>query len=243
MKWLLFFSMILCVVCCDEGGRRQSVVSNVPHALYERDKRQIEDCFMKNVEYYRLHHYDESYKKAQEDPLYYYLPYAQAMIPGSVNGIMCPLNVKKYLKVTVDTIIYDKRGLKCFAFLGIYRKTIDKGWYKTCTKGKNYDARAVIGIRDRMGDSLTIVPNASFVVLLYDTYRKAVDLLEYLYCNKLKESWLSILYHGGKAEYIHNVGDEGFFEESPFFKKNDDNVYEFQSRCYENGECMYPFDK
>jgi len=241
MKQLFFFLILFCIVCCSDH-KQQSTLSNIPKDIYERDKAQIEDCFMRNVEYYRLHHYDESNEKAQTDPLYFYLPYAEVEVPGSVNGIMCPLNVHKYLKVTVDTILYDKRGLKCFAFLGVYTKTINKGWFITCENGKNYDARAIIGIRDRIKDSLKIVPNSYFVMLQFDTYPKAVNELKHMYFHRLKSSWLSVLFNG-ERKYKHNVGDENFFEKSPLFDKLDNNIYNFQSRCYKNGGCLYPYEK
>ena len=154
--------------------------------------------------------------------------------------VIAPIPASQYLIVKIDTIVYNSDGLKCFIFCGFETKTIKSDFLISAEPERNFDAKAFVGVRNNITDSITIYPFVKYGILGYSNYKEAVSDLEYLYFNKLKGETLSA------SHYVHNgfeqnVGDNDFFEHSVIFQPFDDSTYNYQY-CYK--ELMkYPFSK
>lgn len=235
-KLILTLSFLSLMNCCSKKiDKPIKITVTVDSVTYEKDKKQIADCFVENVEYYRqrpeilAHDFFESYSicfNLKEDK------YQRISYPA-----------KEAVEVTTDAVLYSENKLFCFAFLvikGKYKNN-EKDIEEKMRKGREYDARAVIGYRKRKEDPFRIYPVKEFSVIGYEGYKPAVETLKQLYFTKLS-------YVGGGAGthyeglQLKNVGEKDFFEKSPYFKKTKDGLYYFQlymdtGKIYENYTC------
>ncbi len=213
--------IILAIACsgllfsCSCSKRQEIKQSNVPYEIYTKDKTQIADCIMKNVEYYRQNHQDkDSY---YWDHANFFEPYSHFYNKKTDEYVIAPIPASQYLIVKVDTIVYNSDGLKCFIFCGFETKTIKSDFLISREPERNFDAKAFVGVRNNITDSITIYPFVKYGILGYSNYKEAVSDLEYLYFNKLKGETLSA------SHYVHNsfeqnAGDNDFFEHSVIFQ-------------------------
>lgn len=128
----------------------------------------------------------------------------------------------------VDTILYDEAGCKCFALVVIK----DSRRFK-------YDAKAFIGYREYLADTLNIYPCINFRVTGFENYSNAIAVLKDYYFNKQKGSSLGIGVYEGKV-FNQNIGDKDFFSNSLFFQRYDKHTYNFQT-YYSLGK-IYRYD-
>ncbi|MDR2840816.1 MAG: hypothetical protein LBV75_06075 [Paludibacter sp.] len=213
-----------------------------------RDKQQIADCFIKNVEYFRLYHkygwqiyanspdsvkqrYNDYYSKypgADLDHANFFEPYATRYSLAEDKYVSSPLPTDEQLTVITDSILYSKDSLLCFAFLIIEGKYSSiEGIENTMVAGREYDAKATIGYRKDIEKPFDIYPVTKFNIVGFESYAAAALYLEDWYFTWLKKSGGS----GGiyaEKKFLHNVGEEGFFEQTPYFQKHKSGLYNFQ---------------
>ncbi len=220
----------------------------VSKKIYQRDKEQIANCFIENVEYFRLFHryeydddrlpdsvknkayeYYQNYPQARWDAANFFEPYATRYSLVKNNYVNSPLPTKDQLKVTTDTIFYNKTGLLCMAILVIENNYSNiKGLEDDRDKGREFDATAVIGTRDSINEFLKIYPRDEQKVTGFESYYAAAATLKNLYCKELiSMSGSAFTVFEGK-KFKQNVGDDDFFENSPYFQKYDSATYNFQ---------------
>ncbi|MBQ6422390.1 MAG: hypothetical protein IJJ90_02480 [Prevotella sp.] len=195
-------------------GTRPNTVSDI---RYKEDKAQIVNCFLNNIEYYRKHSQASEYSA-------FYSHYSQREKDG-IKGVLQPSPISAYAEysIAVDTIVYDKLGTKCIAFLYIRTNHIDyKGWRRKRGEGKEFDACAMAGFRSSVNDSLYLYPLTSFMVFEYDSPFKAVrDLEEFYYTDSGCSSTRFTAPHGSNSHCT--LGDSCFFEKSSLFRVFDSN--------------------
>jgi hypothetical protein len=249
-KGLIVLVFLSLINCC---AKREpiKVIIDVPKEkiMYERDKKQIADCFIDKVEYYRKYHNYEtevyvnssdSIKKKQEeyyskfkgadiDPANFFEPYASRFNIKRGKSISSPFPTIDQVEVTTDAIVYNEDELICFAFLvikGNYSQV--KDLEEVRDKGRDYDARAVIGLRQTKEEPFEIYPVTKFGIIGYEAYDTAVEQIKTLYFTRLKGDYTAGTQYTGEYTFNSNVGDKDFFEKSPYFKKTKKGLYYFQ---------------
>lgn len=243
---LVFLSLLNC--CAKREPIKVIIYSPKDTIMYERDKKQIANCFIDKVEYFRKYHdYEtavyvnspDSIKRKQEeyyskyvgadiDPANFFEPYANRYNLKRSKYITSPIPTIEQLDVTTDAITYYKDELICFAFLVIKSKYNHlKDIEEERDKGREYDAKAVIGLRKSKDQPFEIYPVNEFGVIGFENYKSAKEDIEYMYFNELTSivSRSSGIYQGLK---LINVGDKNFFEKSPYFRKTKEGFYYFQ---------------
>ena len=239
---IIFICQMLLLSSCNNHKAFSQNFTVVSKQRYEEDKKQIVNCFMKNVEAYKI------LKKKGEylyDPANYYEPYSATIYDelAQVDRISS-IPISRALEIRVDTILYDSLGHRCFAFVGIkcitliYRGTIYKKQHKS------YDAKAFIGIRKNINDSLSIYPCNLFGVVGFENYDATLNELKHYFYNSLKGSSLSCGVYEGK-HFEENVGDKEFFKNSLFFQKYTKDSYncEYYYDLGKNYKYKYPYMK
>lgn len=243
---LAFFSLINC--CAKREPIKDIIEGSKDTIMYERDKKQIANCFIDKVEYYRKYHdYEtdvyanspDSIKREQEeyyskyvgadiDPANFFEPYANRFNIKRDKYIASPFATTEQLEVVTDAIIYDEDELICFAFLVIKGKYNQvKDLEEARNKGREYDAKAVIGLRKSKDQPFEIYPVTEFEVIGFESYKSAREDIENAYFTRLTNigSPSSGIYQGFK---LINIIDKDFFKKAPYFKKTKEGLYYFQ---------------
>lgn len=193
----------------------------IPSEIYARDKAQIADCFIRNVDYYRLYYYHNLYnppEDSQSDPCIFYWPFVHAYGSVSSSG----LQTRDVLRVVVDTIVYNTDGLKCFILLVIKEKAVKKDKILGVKKGREYNALAMVGFRNHVSDSMKVFPFSPFLTFGMPSYQEALEPMKDYYGVHLRgNSWRRY----GNVEFRQNVGAPDFFEKTPLFKHFNDTLY------------------
>ncbi|MFV0290455.1 MAG: hypothetical protein ACK5IJ_06075 [Mangrovibacterium sp.] len=260
---LFVYLIYLGILSCSNNSKNVSVTKTsyiVNDAKIERDKEQIANCFIENVEYFRQYHrYDDKvyiddpdsikaerkaycnkYPGADRDPANFFEPYATRFSLEKDEYINSTLPTDSQLKVVVDSIVYSRDSLFCVAFLVIELKYDNiKGLENARVEDRRFDGKAVIGYRDGKEKPFSIYPITNFSITGFQNYKETVDELEYLYFNMLKNSSLGGIYKGHK--FNQNVGDKDFFNKSPYFKKHKNGMYNFMMYRYLGKEYQYNY--
>ena len=227
----LIVLLLLSLFSCKPKQIKQPKCPLITPEIYERDKRQVADCIMRNIEYIRVNYGTDVIHNM--DVAYYYKPFAGVYYHNSKKFLQAPLPVNEYINVSTDTILYNEDGLKCFIFVCIEEKTIENKEYKTVDKGRNYAAKAFVGVRDNLNDSISIYPFGKFQIYGYDSYQSAVKDLKHLFYNHLKDDYISAsVYMENNRIFERNVGEQGFFE-SVIYQKCTDSTYYYQYNGYD----------
>ncbi len=247
MKTIIKLSIILlvCMSCIHKRDTTFEWKYNYPMPVsieeYEADKKYFVECFINNVEYYRLYHrFDtqhkntESYKKHYEKypdaeydnegiPPGLYLTYALKFTDRGPQRSNIPTN--KRLEVIVDTILYSRDAKFSFIFYAVRDKAPDA----VTLIGDNatgYTAMAMIGYKEKEHALPKFYPISEEAVFSYD-YEEAIHLLEYQFVTQLSSRWI-----GGDAYPLKpfgvNVNEHDFFEKAAYFEKYNDSTYKFQ---------------
>ena len=238
---LVFFSLLNC--CAKKDPAKVIIDTPKDTIMYEQDRKQIANCFIDKVEYFRKYHdYEtqvylsspDSIKKKQEayyskyqgadiDPANFFEPYATRFNLKRDKYVTSPLPTIDQIEVTTDAIVYNKNELICFAFLVIKGKySAIKDLEEARDKGREYDAKAVIGLRKSTEQPFEIYPVTQFGVIGFESYQSAKEEIETLYFSKLNKVGT---YQGLK---LINLGVKNFFEKSPYFRKTKEGLYYFQ---------------
>lgn len=246
-KVVMFFLFLLFVSC---NGSSKIEAYKVSPALYEFDKRTIAEAYLNNIEYYRLYypyelelrqgkssdsvaerliaeqlerHY-QKYPKVKDEPSNFYWPYAYRTLP-SMDRVRSPIPTKEQVYVSVDSIIYNKNATLCIVFLCVEDKYDDIEGLED--EEHTFTAQAMVGYRKHPKDTLRTYPMTFFSLMGYDFKGSLVDDLIKLYTTRLKGTYLTGSVYEGYW-FKHNVGEKGFFTESPLFMKYNDSTYYFQ---------------
>lgn len=237
-KIIILLFILLMLQSCGSHSSGKAVLIPVSQKQYIKDKKQTEYYVLNNIEYYRLNPYvcDSLYV----DYANYFEPYSHFYNKKTDEYVIAPIPASQYLKIMVDTIVYNSSGLKCFIFCGIELNIINSDTLMTRRSGRNCDAKSFIGVRSDLTDSLTIYPFVKYSIFGYSDLKEAVSDLEYLYFNKLKGETLSA------SPYVHNsfeqnVNDYKFFENSIIFQKYNDSTFNYEY-CFFN-LIRYPYMK
>ena len=222
--------------------------------LYEFDKKTIAENFLNNIEYYRQHYpYDlelrlklavqafkdstvesmiteqlnrhfQKYPKVKDDPANFYLPHANRTLT-TMDYVNSPIPTKEQIFVSTDSIIYNKDASLCIAFVCIEEKFDDIEGLEEIPH--NFSAKAMVGYRKHPKDTLRTYPLTIFSFMSYERKQNIVNDLIELYTTRLKGFGLSGSIYGDNL-FKHNVGEKGFFTDSPLFMMYDDTTYYFQ---------------
>lgn len=243
---------IILIVSCSKNS--QIEIYEVSSELYEFDKRTIAETYLNNIEYYRLYYpYDlelrlkhavqvledsteekvieeqldrhfQKHPKVKDDPANFYLPFATRTLT-TIDNVNSPIPTKEQVFVSVDSIIYNKDASLCIAFLCIENKFEDiQGLEKI---SHIFIAEAMVGYRKHPQDTMRTYPLTFFRLRSVEQKGSIVQDLIELYTTRIKGNGLSgSIYED--IRFNHNVGEKGFFTESPLFKKYDDTTYYFQ---------------
>lgn len=111
--------LLLTLFSCNPKQIKQPKCPLITPEIYERDKRQVADCIMRNIEYIRTNYCDSI---QYTDIANFYMPYVEFYHGDRDYYVSAPIPSSDYVKVTVDTIIYDTSGVKCFVFFVIEKK-------------------------------------------------------------------------------------------------------------------------
>lgn len=253
MKYkVILIIMLLLVVSCNKDSQIEAYM--VSPELYEFDKKTIAEAYLNNIEYYRLHYpYDleleleqairvkdsnaekllteqlerhfQKFPKVKYDPEKFYKPYAHRTSLLTNEDVQSPIPSEDQIFVSTDSIIYNKKASLCIAFLCIETKFDEiKGLEK---EPHIFSAEAMVGYRKHPKDTLKTYPLSFFRLMGYDVKKTLVDDLIRLYSTKLKGTYLTGSVYEG-IRFKHNVGEKGFFTESPLFMKYNDSTYYFQ---------------
>jgi len=263
MKVIMFFIGIMILANCSQS--RQNKIDNLAFSSgitenYSRDKKQIANCFIENVEYFRKYHrydfkiyvnssdslkqeYEEYYQKypgANRDPANFFEPYASRFDLKQDKYVKSPVPTEQQLTVTVDTIVYSQDSLFCVAFLVLHLHYDEiKGLEQKRDEDRGYSAKAVIGYRANADEPLNIYPLKKHSVIGFESYKAASTMIKDLYFNRLKGiGSTGSVYEGTK--FKQNVGDKGFFKNSPYFQRYDDKFFNFQ--MYRHLGKDYPYN-
>lgn len=258
--FLLSFMLLAFMFCVSKNKQKSTGILPVSEETYEKDKKQISNRFIEKVEYYRLYcRYDlhnvynvseeflkqidierkEYYKKhpyAESDPANFFEPYANRFDIVKDTYIASPLPTKDQIRVTTDTIIYSPNKLICFAFIVVKEEYSHINGLENMVFGREYDAKAIIGIKSNEKDSFEIYPAEQFGTVGFESHKSAVVELKKMFYKNLKR-----VGSGGSPMYQNfpfkqNVGDDDFFYKSSFFiKDKNSGLYYFQ--------LFKPFDK
>ena len=230
-----------------ENKKKGLTLSPQMKIKYQKDKQQIADCFIKNVEYFRKYHrydlrfirdsdslrniYEKHYKKylgADWDPANFFEPYATRFDLKNDEYINSPIPTDQQLTVTTDTIVYSKNGLFCVAILVIHLHYDEvNNLEQKRDEDREYSAKAVIGYRTNIEKTFDIYPLKKHSVTGFESYDAASIMLRDLYFNKLKGIGSSGSVYEG-MQFKQNIGGKDFFEKSPYFQKYDNKYYNFQ---------------
>ena len=244
--------LVLLYGCSSNKNMKNSLeLYKVSQDLYEFDKKTIADAYLNNVEYFRLHypftvitqymHSKDSlearqindllerhflnYPKVKDDDASFYIPHAcrfSLKMNGFVNS---PVPTKEQVFVSTDSIFYNKDASLCIAFLCVEEKSDDiEGLEK---EKHSFSAVAMVGYRKHPKDTLSTYPLT--ICKLRSNYEKSsiVEDLIKLYTTRLKGTILPWSVYENNI-FNHNVGEKGFFTDSPLFMKYNDTTYSFQ---------------
>lgn len=232
----------------------QMELYKVSPELYEFDKKTIAEAYLNNIEYYRQHYpynlelrlrlavqvledsaevrvlteqldkHFQKYPKVKHDPANFYMPHANRTLT-TMDYVNSPIPTNEQVFVSTDSIIYNEDASLCIAFICIEEKFDDiKGLEKI---PHNFSAEAMVGYRKHPKDTLRTYPLTFFRLMSYERKNNIVhDLIE-LYTTRLKGTGLSGSIYGDNR-FNYNVGENGFFTDSPLFMMYDDTTYYFQ---------------
>lgn len=255
-KIIIVLSLFSMMNCCAKKEQINISYKFIKDSLvYEKDKEQIAECFINKVEYFRKYHnyegeiysnspdsikkknneYYSKYAGADIDAANFFEPYATRFNLKRDKYVASPLSTAQQLEVKTDTILYDKNELICFAFLIIKLNysSID-GFEEVRGEDRRYDARAVIGLRSNKNSPFEIYPVTEYNVIGFEGYKSAIEELKANYFRNLAKIGAPSfgMYQGLK---LINVGDNSFFDKSPYFKKTREGLYYFQVHKELNG--------
>ena len=266
MKTLSFIIGLIVLANCSHSKQNTTTMRDVPFSSvkkekYNKDKEQIAECFIDNVEYFRKYHrydfeiyvdspdnvrkkYDNYYSKypgAIRDPANFFEPYASRYSLKEDKYVTSPLPTNEQLTVTTETVVYSEDSLFCVAFLiikGNYNQM--EGIEGNMAQGREYDAKAIIGYRRDIEKPFDIYPLKNYSVIGFESYEAAAIMLEDLYFNKLKGKGSTGRIYEGK-QFKQNVGDQEFFEKAPYFEKHKSGLFNFQMYRYLGKDYPYRY--
>ncbi len=258
---IAFVIFLALIFLCNKNS--QVEIYKVSPELYEFDKKTIAEAFLNNVEYYRLHYpynlerrymhsldsieaslidekiekHFQKYPKVKRDPANFYLSLAnRTMITGEY--VNSPIPTKEEVFVSTDSIFYNKNASLCIAFLCVEHKCNDIDGLENIPH--TFLAEALVGYRKHPNDTLKTYPLTIFRLMGYDKKKTLVEDLIKLYTSKLKWVILPGTIYGWKR-FRYNVGEKGFFTDSPLFLKYNDTTYYFQMYKALGEDCHYDY--
>lgn len=190
-------------------------------SVYESDKRQIERCCLNNMEYTRTH-WDTLFSGNNGDSMRFFRKYVARRSLKEDKNIASPLETRKTCEVTVDTIVYDKTGLKCIAFIVVkeipYRLP---GLSDNCERYREFSSFAMAGVREKIDDRMQMFPLEHMSAFGFESHRSVANAVEeYYYTQLIGESVFRLLSEQD-IKMQENVDDPAFFEKAPIFQKFD----------------------
>ena len=225
---IIFLLIVDALLLSCSSSRFRTEVTSISKIQYEKDKLQISNYILNNIEFYRSN--PELCDSVYRDYANFFNPYAHFYDKNKESFVIATIPASHYMKITVDTIVYDLNGLKCFIFCGFETKTIMSNHLISSEKGRNFDSKDFVGIRNNNTDSLSIYPFVKYSIFGYENLIEAVKDLEFLYYNKLKGETLSASHYANNG-FKQNVGDKDFFDNSVIFQQFDDSTFNYQY-CY-----------
>jgi len=201
------------------------IIPNIPviedMILYKKDQKCIEECYISNVEYYRIN-------PGKYENNVIFEPYGIYYAGDSLGYLKLHSPSKENVEVQAKDILYSPDKFKALIFLGV-KQMIKQDSIEKPDKGREYDAMLLIGLRNHIDEKFTLYPSRIAKQVGYPNYENSIKDLKYKLFNCLakgKNFW-------GK-EYRTNAGDKNFWENNLLFDKvklsdTGEEVYFFQT--------------
>lgn len=227
MKYItVLLANLLIVSSCNlqNNSCTKKMIPKLPNisnsTLNEMDKQQVVECFISNVEYYRVNPL-----KIDEGNLFD--PYGCYYANDSLGYVKLPSPSKENLQVSVGSIYLNSSKLISMIFLGV-KQTIKQNNIEKPQNGREYFAMCLIGLRKDTLEGFTLYPSRLFLQVGYPNFEKPLKLIVEQYFNclaKTENMW-------GK-KYRTNLGDKDFWKNNLLFDKvittEGEELYYFQT--------------
>lgn len=205
-----------------------------PKELIDRDSKQISKTFIAIAEKYRynfiLHHkwnytatnwifswYASREKCTQSDTeISTYVP--------------SPLPVSTQIKVTVDTLLYNKDKKLCFVLLAVEDKHTHFDGLVDDPEDEKFNGFAFVGYRQDINQPFALYPIETFMVSA-ESLSVTNQYMRYYYFTQYCDmaGAPTTVFFG--LQHV-NLDDPQFFKKSPLFRKDIEGFYNFQ--CYKD---------
>ena len=218
--YLMIYALILCIIIsCNNVSTSSITISNNSNKLVIRDKDDIANSFIGNIEYFRT-------DSSKWDPANLYDPYSIRYSLKEDKYVQSPLPTNEQVIIKVDSIFYSKDSLFCFALVIVESKYSSIPGLEDYDSDGRYDACAVIGYRITTLQSFKIYPEIKYKVIGFNSMKKASSAILHLYSHLKGLGPSGSVYR--KMKFRHSLGSPLFFEKSPFFQRYNDSLYNFQ---------------
>lgn len=230
---ILFFI----ISSCNETGKFKETIT--PTVI--KDKQDIADAFIENVEYYRKFCYygqkmdSAKYSKhpySQGDPGICFDPYATRYNLEINNYVNSPLPTATQITPHVVNIVYSPDSLKCVAFICI------KSHYDNIPslepardRFRKYDGKVIMGIRDSINQQFKIYPYIRLATVGFENINSSMKILKYHFFKELKGFTAHNEPRFEGATYTHNLDEPEFFDTAPDFQKNKSEKFKDYYNC------------
>lgn len=196
----------------------------IERSVIEEHKVGIEKSFIENIEYYRV---SAVAGERLIDPANFFEPFSVRYNIVKEAYVGSPKATDQQLSVNAEEIIYSNDSLFCLALVILEKKYDSVPELQPLISNRRFSGKAIIGYRSKQGDKFSIYPLSEFSVAGMDSYAKTKSILKDFYFSKLHGTGRSgSIYEG--IRFGQNVGDKNFFKKSPYFKRHDSGLYNFQ---------------
>lgn len=198
-----------------------SIVNNVSD--YEKDKKQVKECYINNVEYYRKH-----VDKIENSTTF--TPYGEYYVNDSLGYQKLPSATNQNIEVKVDEIYYSPDKLKAIIFIGL--KHIEQR-----NENRKYDALCLVGLRKNILSNFILYPLSMFSQIGYPNFEDPLYVIKSRYFNCLsrtQDMW-------GK-DFRTNLGDKDFWNNNLLFDMvTTTEDFKYHKSNFKSGEKLYYF--
>lgn len=197
--------------------------------LYNKDKKHIKECYIANVEYFRLNS-----NKIDQGNLFD--PWGCYYANDSLGYVKLTSHTEENIKVYVDDIYYNPTKLISVIFIGVKEDFKQKDIEKS-KKGREFTSMCLIGLRNNINRNFVLYPSRLFEQIGYPNYEIPLKIIKEKYFNclaKTEGAW-------GK-KYRTNLGDKNFWNNNLLFDKViTSESFKYHKSDFPSGEKLYNF--
>ncbi len=197
--------------------------------LYNKDKEQIKECYIANVEYFRLNP-----TKIDEGNLFD--PWGCYYANDNLGYIKLTSPTKENIELLVDDIFYSPNQLIAVIFIGV-KEDFKQNDIEKSQKGREFTSMCFIGLRKTTEESFVLYPIRLFEQIGYPNYEIPLKIIKEKYFNclaKTEGAW-------GK-KHRTNLGDKDFWSNNLLFDKViTSESFKYHKSDFPPGEKLYNF--